>query len=161
MRIALAALLALLTACGLFYTAKTLSYENQQGIDYFKGQWTVALRNNPKASFRWTVKEELQGGWLMGVVEQDGQKVSTDFWRQSGKKIERFAFTADGTFVRIESDGWESKRLVFTGVASDKTGEAKVRETITIVNDRQFSALWERETAGGKWVTFSDEICTK
>lgn len=161
MKIALAALLALLATCGLFYTSKTFSYDNPQGIDYFRGQWTVALRNNPKASFRWTVKEELQGGWLMGVVEQNGQRVSTDFWRQSGKKIERFAFTADGTFVKIESAGWESGRLVFTGIASDKSGEVKVRETITVVNDRQFNALWERETAGGKWVTFSDEICTR
>jgi hypothetical protein len=160
-RIVLVAALALLVASGLFYTTKTFSYENPQGIDYFKGQWTVALRNNPKASFRWTVREELRGGWLMGVVEQNGQKVSTDFWRQSSKRIERFAFTADGTFVRIESPGWESNRLVFTGVASDKTGETKVRETITPVGDRQFNALWERETADGKWVTFSDEICTK
>ena len=107
------------------------------------------------------MKEDLQGGWLAGVVEKNGEKVSTDFWRQNGKRIERFAFTAGGMFVKIESNGWESGRLVFTGVASDKTGETKVRETITKVNEREFHALWESASSEGKWTTFADEICTK
>lgn len=98
---------------------------------------------------------------MVGVVEKNGEKVSTDFWRQSDKKIERFAFTASGAFVKIESSGWESDRLVMTGVMSDKTGETKVRETITRVNDRRFQALWERESSDGKWIVFADEICTR
>lgn len=98
---------------------------------------------------------------MAGVVEKNGEKVSTDFWRQRGKKIERFAFTAGGMFVKIESSGWESDRLIFTGVMSDKTGETKIRETITKVNERRFHALWERASADGKWMIFADEICTR
>jgi hypothetical protein len=159
MKLAFAVALTVLMAGGLFYATKSFSSGTAPDIEYFKGKWVVAMRGNPKQSFSWTVKED--GGWVVGVVEKNGEKVSTDFWRQGGKKIERFAFTADGTFVKIESSGWESNRLVMTGVASDKAGETKIRETITRVNDRQFYALWERESADGKWMTFADEICTR
>jgi hypothetical protein len=107
------------------------------------------------------VKEDLNGSWMAGVVEKDGEKVSTDFCRQGGKKIERFAFTSGSTFVKIEGLGWESDRLVLSGIASDKTGETKIRETITKINERQFHALWEKESSDGKWIIFADEICTR
>jgi hypothetical protein len=161
MRIAFAIAITLLTAGGFFHATESFSSRASSDMDYFKGKWVVAMKANPKQVFSWTVKEDLQGGWMVGVVEKNGEKVSTDFWRQDGKKIERFAFTADGLFVKIESPGWESDRLVLSGVASDKTGETKIRETITKVNERQFHALWERESSDGKWITFADEICTK
>lgn len=153
--------LAFLAAGGFFYTTKTFSSPPSTGIDYFKGKWVVTIKSNPQQAFSWTVKEDIGGGWMVGVVEKNGAKVSTDFWRQDGKKIERFAFTADGLFVRIESAGWEPNRLILVGTASDKTGETKIRETITRINDNQFTALWEREGPNGKWSVFSDEICTK
>ena len=137
------------------------SSEMSPDLDYFKGDWTVTMKANPKESFNWKVKDDINGGWMVGAVERKGEKISTDLWRQNGKKIERFAFTEDGTFVRIESSGWDSGRLVLTGVASQKTGETKIRETITKVNNQQFYALWEREDSNGKWITFADEICTK
>jgi hypothetical protein len=161
MRIAFAIAIASLIAGGVFYATKSFSSKTPSEIDYFKGNWIVSLRNNPKESFRWTVKDDLSGGWMVGVVEKNGEKVSTDFWRQDGKKIQRFAFTAGGAFVKIESSGWESGKLVMIGVMSDKTGETKVRETITRVSERQFQALWENESSDGKWLTFADEICTK
>ncbi|HYY56705.1 MAG TPA: hypothetical protein VE842_05190 [Pyrinomonadaceae bacterium] len=159
--IAFAITIALLAAGGLLYAAESLSAGTSPDIDYFKGKWVVKMRGNPKQSFNWTVKEDLRGGWMVGVVEQNGEKVSTDFWRRDGKKIERFAFTSGGTFVKIEGSGWETNRLVLTGVASETTGDTKIRETITKVNDRQFQALWESEGPDGKWIVFADEICTK
>ena len=149
---------ALVTIGSFFLTRKSFSSSD---LDYFKGKWTVTLRNNPKTSFSWTVREDLNESWLTGVVERGGQKISTDFWLQTGKKIERFAFTSGSTFVKIESPGWDGNRMIMSGTLSDKTGETKVRETITKVSDRQFNALWEREAEGGKWVVFSDEVCTK
>ncbi len=160
-RIVLAAALALLAAGGLFYATKSSTTQAPSDLDYFKGTWTVTMKSNPKQPFRWTVKDDLRGGWMVGVVEQNGERVSTDFWRQDGKKIERFAFTGGGLFVKIESAGWESGRLVLSGIMSDRTGETKVRETITKENDRRFHALWEREDSDGRWVVFSDEVCTK
>ena len=161
MRITLAIALALLTAGGFFYVSRSFSSGMSADLDYFKGDWTVTMKGNPKQSFNWKVKDDINGGWMVGVVERNGARISTDLWRQNGKKIERFAFTEDGTFVRIESSGWESGHLVLTGVASEKTGDTKIRETITRVNNRQFYALWEREDSNGRWVTFADEICTK
>jgi hypothetical protein len=161
MRIAFVIAIALLIAGGVFYATKSFSSKTSSEIDYFKGNWTVTLRNNSKESFRWTVKDDLSGGWMVGVVEKNGERVSTDFWRQDGRKIERFAFTAGGAFVKIESSGWESDKLVMIGIMSDKTGETKVRETITRVSERQFQALWEKESSDGKWLTFADEICIK
>lgn len=161
LRIAFVIALSLFAAEGFLYATKSERAQAAPGLDYFKGSWTITLRGNPKAVFRWTLKEDLRGDWLAGVVEQNGEKVSTDFWRQSGTRIERFAFTAGGMFVRIESSGWESGRMVFTGVMSDQTRETKVRETITKVDDRRFNALWERAGADGRWVTFADEICTR
>jgi hypothetical protein len=161
MRRVLALAFALLSAGAVFYAAESFSSAPSTGLDYFKGSWTVALKSNPKESFRWTVKEDLRGGWMAGVVEKNGEKVSTDFWRQAGQKIERFAFTADGTFVRLDSQGWESERLIFNGVASDRTGETRIRETITKINERRFHALWERESTDGKWIAFADEICSR
>jgi hypothetical protein len=153
--------IALLAAGGFFYATKSFSHGTASDIAYFKGNWVVALRSNPQESFSWTVKDDLQGGWMVGVVEKNGEKVSTDFWRQSGKRIERFAFTSGGAFVKIESSGWESDRLVMTGVTNDKTGETKIRETITRTGERRFQALWEKQTPDGKWIVFADEICTK
>ena len=161
MRITFAIALTLLTAGGIFYATKSFSSGTPSGIGYFKGNWIVTLKNNPKESFKWMVKDDLSGSWMVGVVEKDGEKVSTDFWRQGSKKIERFAFTASGTFAKLESPGWESDRLILTGVASEKTGETKIRETITRVNDRRFHALWEKESSDGKWIVFADEICIK
>jgi hypothetical protein len=159
-KIIFAVVLALvLTATAGFYLTRESS--SASDLDYFKGNWTVTLRNNPKISFSWTVNEDLDKSWLGGVVTRDRTKISTDFWRQNGKRIERFAFTSGSTFVKIESAGWNGNQMVFNGTMSDNANETKVRETITKINDRQFNALWEREDAGGKWVVFGDEICTK
>ena len=152
-----------LLACGAFLYATTSSTTPApSALDYFKGAWTVTMKSNPERPFRWSVREDLNGGWVAGVVEQkNGERVSADFWREDGKRIERFAFTTGGLFVRIESPGWDSARLIFTGVMSDKTGETKVRETITKLSERQFSALWEMQDDQGRWVVFSDETCEK
>ena len=159
--IAFALALALLAGGAFLHAANTRPPPAASGLDYFKGTWTVTMKSNPARPFRWTVGEDLRGGWVVGVVEQGGEKVSTDFWREGGRRIERFAFTTGGLFVRIESPGWESGRLVFDGVMSDPTGETRVRETITKVNERQFRALWERQDAQGRWVVFSDETCAR
>ncbi|HKQ53512.1 MAG TPA: hypothetical protein VJT74_14140 [Pyrinomonadaceae bacterium] len=151
-----------LLACGVFlYETKSSTTAAPSALDYFKGTWTVTLKSNAALSFRWTVREELKSSWLVGVVEQNGEKVSTDFWREDGHRIERFAFTSGGLYVKVESAGWDSGRLLFTGVMSDKTGETRVRETITKVNDHEFRALWEMENPQGRWVVFSDETCEK
>ena len=121
----------------------------------------VSMRNNPTQTFSWKVKEDLNESWLSGVVEQNGKRISTDFWRQNGQKIERFAFTGNSIFVKIESSGWEGDKLIFNGILSDKSGETKVRETITKVSENQFNALWEMESTDGKWIIFVDEICIK
>ena len=157
--IALAAIVLL--AAGFFFAAESFSFGAASDIDYFKGKWTVTMKDNPQQTFVWTVKDDLQGAWLAGAVEKNGERVSTDFWRLNGGKIERFAFTSGGLFVHIESAGWQSNILVMTGTASDKTGETKIRETITKTGSQQFRALWESQSADGKWTTFADEICTK
>ncbi|HYG80133.1 MAG TPA: hypothetical protein VD861_07090, partial [Pyrinomonadaceae bacterium] len=150
-RIALAAAaLTLLAAWGFFYAAESNATQPPSALDYFKGTWAVTMKSNPGQPFRWTVRDDLRGGWVVGVVEQNGERISTDFWRQDGKKIERFAFTGGGLFVRLESAGWEAGRLVLDGVASDQTGETRIRETITKENERRFQALWERQDADGR-----------
>ncbi len=151
-------LAALLATAGFYSTRESGSASE---LDYFKGTWTVTLRSNPKTSFKWTVAEDLDKSWLGGAVTRDGQKITKDFWRQTGKRIERFAFTSASTFVRLESTGWSGDQLIFTGTLSDGAGETKVRETITKVSERQFNALWERAEKDGRWVVFGDEICTK
>ena len=148
----------LMMAAGFYFTRESGSASD---LDYFKGTWKVTLRTDPKTSFDWTVREDLDKSWLGGVVTRDSSKISTDFWRQTGKRIERFAFTSASTFVRLESAGWNGDRLIFTGTLSDGASETKVRETITRINDRQFNALWERQEKDGRWVVFGDEICTK
>jgi hypothetical protein len=151
--------IAALIAAGAFLPATESN--SASDLDYFKGNWTVTMRNNPKISFNWTVREDLDKSWLGGEVTRDGQNITKDFWRQREKKIERFAFTSNNTFVRLESAGWNGDRLIFNGTLSDGASETKVRETITKVNDKQFNALWERQDANGTWTVFGDEICTK
>lgn len=153
-----ALLFALIITGSFFLTTESFSSSD---LDYFKGKWKVTLRNNSKISFDWTVKEDLDKSWLNGVVESGGQKISTDFWRQTGKKIERFAFTSNSTFVKIESEGWNGNKMILNGILNDGASESKIRETITKVSEKQFNALWEREDANGKWIIFGDEICTK
>jgi hypothetical protein len=160
--LSLTGLIGLLIAGSIFFfTSRTFSSDKQTGLDYFKGNWTVTMRNNPAQSFSWTVKEDLNQSWLNGVVEQNGKRISTDFWRNNKTKIERFAFTGNSVFVKIESSGWEGEKMVLNGILSDRSGETKIRETITKVNENKFNALWEMEGADGKWAVFGDEICTK
>lgn len=131
-------------------------------LDYFKGRWTVKLRgSDPVISFSWTLQEDLNGAWLAGAVTRNGNKISNDFWRVRGAKIERMAFTADRLFVKVESPGWKADKLIFEGTANGASGEMKIRETITKIDKNQFTALWEIQETGGKWRTLSDELCTR
>ncbi len=145
----------------MFLTTKSIPAQVSTNLDYFKGIWAIKLKNKPKLNFIWTVKEDFNKSWLTGVVEQNGKKTSTDFWRQNGNKIERFAFTGNSVTILIESKGWEGNKMLVTGVMSDKNGETKVRETITKITNRKFNALWEMKNAEGEWTVFSDEFCKK
>lgn len=154
--------LFLFAAASLFlFPLSEIRAGSLKDFDYFKGRWTVKMRGNSKASFNWTLREDLDNSWFAGAVESNGKKVSTDFWRVKGDKLERFAFTTNGLFVRVEAAGWKADKLIFEGVADDATGESKVRETITKINNNLFNALWEMQQPDGKWRVFSDEICTR
>jgi hypothetical protein len=133
----------------------------QSGLDYFKGTWTVAIKDGPKGGFRWDVNTALDGSWLGGSVTREGKSVTNDYWREDGKKIERFAFTANGLFVRIASAGWSGDKLIFAGTAGSAAGESNVRETIAKIDANKFLALWERQGPDGKWSVFSDETCVR
>lgn len=162
LKLALAATACVLFASALLFATQAFSHGSaQDGIDYFKGNWVVRMKGNARQSFSWSVRDDLRGEWMTGVVELEGQRVSTDFWRRNDGKIERFAFTSDGTFVRLEGTGWAANRLVLQGAASGKTGETRIRETITRVSDREFRALWETQDREGKWTVFADETCTR
>jgi len=133
----------------------------QSDIDYFKGTWTVAVRGGPAGGFKWEVKPGLDGSWLAGSVTREGRAISNDYWRQDGKRIERFAFSSNGLFIKVSSAGWNGNQLVFTGTGGSAGTEFNVRETLTKIDPKKFSALWERQEADGKWIVFSDETCTK
>jgi hypothetical protein len=130
-------------------------------ITYFVGVWKIAIKSEPSVAYKWTVTTDKDGAWLEGTVEKDGVKTSTDFWRQNGKIIERYTFTGDGLFVRVASAGWKAGTISFNGIASGKTGDFRVRETITREGEAKFHAVWEKQGEDGKWVVFSDESCTK
>lgn len=137
------------------------SQRSTTDLDYFRGVWTITLKNFPETSIQWTVRSEAHDSWMSGTVETNGRRSSTDHWRITRGKIERYAFTTDGLFVSVKSDGWRSGKMVFTGTASGSDGEFDVRESITKVSESKFLAVWERRTADGKWSVFSDETCTK
>ena len=86
--------------------------------------------------------------------------ITNDYWRMKGGSVERFAFSTDGLTLRVSSPGWQGEKLILSGVASTRSGEFNVRETITKISATKFLALWERQDDGGKWVVFSDETCT-
>lgn len=130
-------------------------------LDYFAGAWNVSLRADPNVSFRWEVKKDIDGSWLSGTVERGGATITRDFWRQNGAALDRYAFTTNGAYVQISSLGWEGTRLIFRGTLSDRNGEVAVRETITKLDARKFTAIWERQEKDGNWTVFGDEICTK
>jgi hypothetical protein len=112
------------------------------GLDYFKGAWTVSIKDGPAGGFRWKLADELDGSWLAGQVERNGQQISHDYWRQNGALLERFAFSASRLFVRLSSPGRVNDQLVFAGVANDRSGEFPVRETIRKISRDRFTALW-------------------
>jgi hypothetical protein len=129
-------------------------------VEFFKGAWECRLKDSNKI-FNWTVTEGLKNSWLVGVVQAGQEKISNDYWRSINGKIERFTFTGKGLFIKIDSSGWESGKLVFSGSANQLTEEYKVRETITKNSDREFYAVWEKMGKDQRWSTYSDEICTK
>jgi hypothetical protein len=140
-----------------------------EDLSYFIGVWRVTVKGDAASAYKWTVAPDKNGEWLEGAMEKDGVKTSTDFWRKTdtvnGQKtdsvIERFVFTTDGTLLRVTATGWKAGTLVFTGIASGKTGNWRVRETITREGDKKFHAVWERQGEDGKWTVFSDESCEK
>ncbi|MES1023091.1 hypothetical protein ABN584_09350 [Gloeocapsa sp. BRSZ] len=140
--------------------SNTPSKANLSEVAFFKGSWECRIQGSPNNVFRWSVAENLNSLWLVGFVQVGQNKVSNDFWRVNNK-IERYAFTGDGTFVKVESSGWESNKLRFFGSANQMTGELKVRQTITRDNDTEFRALWEKRGKDQSWSAFSDERCTK
>ena len=131
------------------------------GIDYFNGKWTVTMKSNPAEPFNWELRKDLDGTWLTGTVERGGVMITRDFWIQRPTVIDRFAFTGNGTVVKVTSDGWKGDRLMFSGTLTDSRGSINVRETIVRLGADRFSALWERQEENGTWVVFSDEICTR
>jgi hypothetical protein len=130
-------------------------------IDYFKGTWTVSIKDGPAGGFRWEVGDALDGSWLGGRVTREGRSITNDYWRMKYGTIERFAFSSDGLTLRVGSAGWQGDKLILSGVASGLTGEFNVRETITKLSVTKFLALWERQGDDGKWTVFSDETCTR
>lgn len=137
------------------------SISNFSEVEFFKGTWECRIQGSPDNVFRWSVTEGLNNMWLVGFVQVGRKKVSNDFWRLTNGKIERFAFTGDGTFVKVESSGWKSNKVEFIGSANQKMGELKVRQIITKNNNGEFHALWERMGDNQKWSAFSDERCIK
>jgi hypothetical protein len=149
-----------LTLIKIIQSSDARSRSNLSEIEFFKGTWECRLKDSNKV-FSWTVTKGLKNSWLVGVVQAGQEKVSNDYWRSVNGKIERFAFTGEGLFIKIDSSGWESGKLVFSGSANQPTEEFKVRETITQNSDREFHAVWEKMRKNQQWSTSSDEICTK
>jgi len=128
---------------------------------YFRGKWTITVKEDPSAAYTWTVSEDLKREWLVGVVDKGGERVSTDLWRVNAGVIERYVFTNDGVFMKVVSSGWKSGKLVLSGIGNGKAIDFRVRETITRISDNKFRAVWERQSDDGKWTVFSDETCVK
>jgi hypothetical protein len=148
----------------LFRSAQTSdarSRSNLSEVGFFQGNWECKLKNSPYTTFQWKVAEKLGNSWLAGIVQLDDRQVSNDFWRVSNGKIERFAFTSDGQLFQIESPGWASEKLTFSGTANNSAETYPVRETITKISETAFQALWEKQGKDEKWSTLSDEQCTK
>jgi hypothetical protein len=154
-------ILASLTLFKILQASDARSNSNLSSVEFFKGTWECKLQGSPFTKFRWSVAEGLDGAWLIGFIEVSGNKVSNDCWRVVEGKIERFAFTRDGSFLKVESSGWESGILKFTGSVSNKMEEVATKETITQKSAREFRALWEKMDKNRKWFTQNDEICTK
>jgi hypothetical protein len=130
-------------------------------IEFFKGNWECQLQDSSRIKFRWSVAEGLNGGWLVGAAESSGKNVTKDFWRLVDGKIDRFVFMEDGTFLRVNSNGWAADTLRFAGSASPRGGEFNVRAIITKKSDRSFHALWEKMGSDRRWSTMANEVCTK
>jgi hypothetical protein len=130
-------------------------------VGFFQGNWECKLKNSPYTTFQWKVAENLENSWLTGVAQLADRPVSNDFWRVSNGKIERFAFTRDGRLFQIESPGWASEKLTFSGTANNAAEAYPVRATITKISANTFHAIWEKQDHREQWSTLSDEQCTK
>lgn len=130
-------------------------------LAYFQGTWTLTIKSDAASSYTWTVTEDLKGGWLTGVVEKTGERISIDHWRVNAGVIERYAFTNDGLFIKLVSSGWKGNKMILNGIAYGKTSDYRIRETITKDSDRKFRAVWEKQGEDGKWTTISEELCVK
>jgi hypothetical protein len=132
---------------------------NISDIKFFTGNWDCKLQNSPHTAFQWSVVEE--NSRLNGVVLLRKNKVTSDFWQIVNGKIERFATNREGLSVNVKSNGWESNKLVFSGSFRKPNESFQARQTITKKNDKEFQAIWERINSNRRWITFSDEICTR
>jgi hypothetical protein len=165
--IQIAGLLAVLTiaTAAVFASSTRMRDSSVSGVApdllYFQGKWNITLKADPSVSFIWTVSQDLKGEWLSGVIEKNGERVSTDLWRVNAGIIERYVFTNEGVFIRLVSSGWKSGKLVLSGIGNGKAVDFRVRETVTRLSETRFKAVWERQGEDGKWTVTSEETCTK
>jgi hypothetical protein len=158
-RLAVSRVTILSAACAAVLAFSTLVYAVPADLSYFIGDWTVTVKDG--STFTWTVKSEMNGEWLTGIVARDNVTSTTDHWRMVGKNVERFVFTSDGIYIRMSAPGWRAGKMSFTGTASGKAGDFRVRETITRESENRFRALWEKQDPDGKWSLMSEEVCSK
>lgn len=133
----------------------------QSPIEYFKGAWTMSVKDNEGQKMEWIVVNDPSRPGLLGEVRTNGIKTSTDHWNLYGKYIQRIAMTMNGMVVEMVSPGWKGDVLIFNGIGNDADGEFKVRETIKKRSATEFEAVWERKDRKGKWTVFSEEICKR
>ncbi len=135
---------AMTAGCAAFLAFSTVVYAVPADLSYFIGDWTVTVKDG--GTFTWSVKSEKNGEWLTGVVTGGEVRVSTDHWRIVGKNIERFVFTSDGIYIRMSAPGWRAGKMSFTGTASGKSGDFRVRETITREGENRFRGCGKNRT---------------
>jgi hypothetical protein len=133
-----------------------------EALAFFVGQWS-AVAEDPGSGKRFTldyrVRPALDGAWCEGegYSPELGLRIR-DLWGVDARTGEllRAIFDSQGTHGEIRSKGWEGDTLRFEGQASSGGQSQAVRETITRVSDKEFTALWEAKGDAG-WTAYSKE----
>ena len=132
-----------------------------QALAYLVGSWDVTATTPGTGE---TVRVDydirpLVGTWLTGrATSAEPGLEASDVWGRdlASGEIMRIILDGSGTYAVVRSPGWRGDTLVLEGDARSASGVVRVRETISRLDDNQFTATWEAYR-NGVWSPYSLE----
>ena len=141
-------------------------------LEYFEGAWNCqqpAGSTKPSGNFSWTVKQDLNQFWYLGIAQQtlsppDGLPInSRDFmgYDTASKQLIRSVVVGNGNSYNLVAKDWQDNKLTWSGIMVRKGQATPLREEIVKNSPNKFTATYFFPNNAGEWIPIVDETCDR